>query len=176
MYIFFLSTQVVNVMYFFLLNLIIIIKKICQTHGFNPTQLDPCGLDWVRLDLCDGLGWVGLNFFWPTMVGWVKKSSQPDSTRPMHTLNVCHHCGVSGHIHPNCFKLFPYKQFSKQSQVSSQGPTPLFEELLKVLNFLTQFQENSNSSMFFSRYTRTQGFSSSQPKTRAVWVIMEPKT
>ena len=21
--------------------------------------------------------------------------------------HVCHHCGVSGHIHPNCFKLYP---------------------------------------------------------------------
>ena len=53
--------------------------------------------------------------------------------------HVCHHCGVSGHIRPNCFKLYPNKQLSKRSQVSSQGPTPLFEELLKVLNFLTQF-------------------------------------
>ena len=26
---------------------------------------------------------------------------------------VCHHCGVSGHIRPNCFKLYPYKQLSK---------------------------------------------------------------
>ena len=37
---------------------------------------------WVGLDLCDGLGWVGLNFFLPTMVGWVKKSPQPDPTQP----------------------------------------------------------------------------------------------
>ena len=21
--------------------------------------------------------------------------------------HVCHYCGISGHIHPNCFKLFP---------------------------------------------------------------------
>ena len=52
---------------------------------------------------------------------------------------VCHHCVVSGHIHPNSLKLYPQKQVSKQSQVSSQGPTPLFGELLKVLSFLTQF-------------------------------------
>ena len=25
-------------------------KKNCQTHGFNPTQHNPCGLDWVGLD------------------------------------------------------------------------------------------------------------------------------
>ena len=53
--------------------------------------------------------------------------------------HVCHHCGVFGHICPNFFKLYPHKQLSKRSQVSSQGPTPLFGELLKVLSFLTQF-------------------------------------
>ena len=37
------------------------------------------------------VGWVGLGwiFFWPTMVGWVKKSPQPDPTQPMHTPNFC---------------------------------------------------------------------------------------
>ena len=50
--------------------------------------------------------------------------------------HVCHNYGVSGHIHPNCFKLYPQKQVSKRSQVSSQGSTPLFGELLKVLSFL----------------------------------------
>ena len=28
---------------------------------------------------------------------------------------VCHNCGVSGHIFPNCFKLYPQKQVSKRS-------------------------------------------------------------
>ena len=82
--------------------------------------------------------------------------------------HVCHHCGVSGHIHLNCFKLYSHKQLSKRSQVSSQGPTPLFGELLKVLSFLTKFQENFNSSMSFSRHTRTRAFSSSWPKTCAM--------
>ena len=90
--------------------------------------------------------------------------------------HVCHHCGVPGHIHPNCFKLYPQKQVSKWSQVSSLGPTPLFGELLKALSFLTQFQENLNSSMSFSRHTRTRAFSSSWPKTFTVWVRKESKT
>ena len=90
--------------------------------------------------------------------------------------HVCHHCGVSGHIRTNYFKLYPHKQFSKWSQASSQGPTPLFGELLKALGFLTHFQENFNSSMSFNRHTRTRTFSSSWPKTRAVWVRKEPKT
>ena len=71
--------------------------------------------------------------------------------------HVCHHCGISRHIRPNFFKLYPHKQLSKWSQVSSQGPTPLFGKLLKVLSFLTQFQENLNSSMSFSRHTRSEG-------------------
>ena len=29
--------------------------------------------------------------------------------------HVCHHCGVFGHIRPNCFKLYPQKQVSKRS-------------------------------------------------------------
>ena len=89
---------------------------------------------------------------------------------------VCHHCGVPGHIRHNCFKLYPQKHVSKRSQVSSQGPTPLFGELLKVLSFLTQFQENYNSSMSFSRHTRTCAFSFSRSKTCVVWVSQEPKT
>ena len=89
---------------------------------------------------------------------------------------VCHHCGVYGHIRPNCFKLYPQKQMSKRSQVSSQGRTPLFGELLKVLSFLTQFQENFNSSMSFSRHTKIRVFSSSQSKTRSVWMRKESKT
>ena len=31
--------------------------------------------------------------------------------------HVCHHCGVSGHIRPNCFKLYPHRQLSKRSHV-----------------------------------------------------------
>ena len=74
------------------------------------------------------------------------------------TVHVCHYCGVSGHIRPNCFKLYPQKQVSKRLEVSSQGPIPLFGELLKALSFLTQFQKNLNSSMSFSRHTRTRVF------------------
>ena len=68
--------------------------------------------------------------------------------------HICHHCGVFGHIHLNCFKLYPQKQVSKRSQVFSQGPTPLFG-VIKILELLTQFQENFNSSMSFSRHTKT---------------------
>ena len=84
--------------------------------------------------------------------------------------------GASGHTHPNCFKLFPHKRVSNRSHPLSKGSVPILSELLKVLTFLTQFQENSNSSMSYSSHSRTRAFSSSQPKTRAMWVIKDPKT
>ena len=92
------------------------------------------------------------------------------------TTHVCHHCGASGHTRPNCFKLFPHKQVSNRSHPLSKGSVPIIGELLKSLSFLTQFQGNSNSSMSFSSHTRTCAFSSSRPKTRAVWVIKDAKT
>ena len=104
----------------------------------------------------------------------VRPSSRKSSSSK--TAHVCHHYGVSRHTCPNCFKLYPQKQVFKRSQVFSQEPKPLFGELLKALSFLTQFQENFNSSISFSRHTRTRVFASSRPKTRAVWVRKEPKT
>ena len=74
------------------------------------------------------------------------------------TTHVCHHCGVSGHTRPNYFKLFPYKWVSDRSHPFSKGSIPILGELLKVLSFLTQFQENSNSFMSFSSHTRTCAF------------------
>ena len=92
------------------------------------------------------------------------------------TTHVCHHCGGFGHTHPNCLKLFPHKRVSNRSHPLSKGSVPILGELLKALSFLTQFQGNSNSSMSFSSHTKTRVFSFSRPKTRAVWVIKDPKT
>ena len=55
-------------------------KKNCPTYEFNPNQPNPCGLGWTYV-----MGWVGLNFFLPTMVSWVKKSPQPDPRTPLQT-------------------------------------------------------------------------------------------
>ena len=57
-------------------------KKNCPTYGFNRTQPNPCRLGWTHV-----MGWIGLNFFLPTMVGWVK-----------NPLNLTH-------AHPYCFAL-----------------------------------------------------------------------
>ena len=100
-------------------------------------------------------------------------SQKPSSSKSTH---VCHYCGDSGHTRPNCFKLFSHNRVSNRSHPLSKGSVPILGELLKVLSFLTQFQGNSNSSMPFSNHTRTHVFSSSQPRTRTVWVIKDPKT
>ena len=103
---------------------------------------------------------------------------RPPSRKPNRskTTHVCHHCGGSCHTCSNCFKLFSHKRVSNRSHPLSKGSVPILGELLKVLSFLTQFQGNSNSSMSFSSHIRTRAFSSSQPKTRAVWVLKDPKT
>ena len=51
----------------------------------GSTQPNPTHVGWVGLGWTYVMGWVGSNFFWPTMVGRVKKFPQPDPTRPMHT-------------------------------------------------------------------------------------------
>ena len=38
---------------------------------------------WVGLGWTYVMSWVGLNFFLSTMVGWVKKSLQPDPCTPL---------------------------------------------------------------------------------------------
>ena len=100
-------------------------------------------------------------------------SRKPSSSKTTH---VCHHYGASGHTHPNCFELFPHKRVSNRYHPLSKGFVPILGELLKVLSFLTQFQGNFNSFMSFSSHTRTYVFSSSRPKTCAIWVIKDPKT
>ena len=100
-------------------------------------------------------------------------SRKPSSSK---TTYICHHCGASGHTCPNCFKLFPHKQVSNRSHPLRKGFVSILGELLKALSILTQFQGNSNSFMSFSSHTRTRVFSFSWSKTRAVWVIKDPKT
>ena len=49
---------------------------------------------------------------------------------------VCHFCGKSGHIRPNCFKLQVVKQANKPKVPvpQAQDPMVLISELVKVLN------------------------------------------
>ena len=114
----------------------------------------------------------------PKLRSLLTSKVRPPSRKPSNSksTHVCHHCSASGHTRPNCFKLFPHKRVSNRSHPLSKGSVPILGELLKVLSFFTQFQGNSNSSMSFSSHTKTHVFSSSQPKTRAMWVMKDPKT
>ena len=125
---------------------------------------------------CHIVGHIRPNF--PKLRSLSTSKVRPPSRKPSNskTTHVCHHCGASGHTRPNCFKLFPHKRVLNRSHPLSKGSVPILGELLKALNSLTQFQGNSNSSMSFSSHTRTRAFSSSRPKSRAVWLIKDPNT
>ena len=46
----------------------------------GSTRLNPTHVGWVGLGWTYVMGWIGLNFFLLTMVGWIKKSPQPNLT------------------------------------------------------------------------------------------------
>ena len=37
----------------------------------------------------------------------MKSKNEMANSKSFIRSHVCHHCGVSGHIRPNCFKLYP---------------------------------------------------------------------
>lgn len=45
-------------------------------------------MNWVELGWTPLMNWVGLEFFLPTMVGWIEKSLQPDLCTPLATTIV----------------------------------------------------------------------------------------
>ena len=61
---------------------------------------------------------------------------------------VCHFCGKSGHIHPNCYKLQAAKCANKLKIYvpQAQDPMVLIGELVKVLNlyFNPRVAQHSN--------------------------------
>ena len=67
---------------------------------------------------------------------------------------ICHFCGKSGHIHPNCFKLQAAKRANKPKVhvPQAQDPMVLISELVKVLNLYSNpgvaqhFNMNNNSN------------------------------
>ena len=70
------------------------------------------------------------------------KESKPKTLKPpkdkVHDrpVWVCHFCGKSGHIHPNCFKLQATKRANKPKVLVplAQDPMVLIGELVKALN------------------------------------------
>ena len=93
---------------------------------------------------------------------------------------VCHFCGVRGHIRPNCHKLkfkhsvFQFRICDDISLVISQNK--LFHMLLKNLNLLAcernlqDFNLSQKIGVIPQIHSASHGFSSTKPKTRAIWV------
>ena len=83
------------------------------------------------------------------------KESKPKTPNPLmnklhdRPLWVCHFCGKSRHIHPNCFKLQAAKQANKPkvSVPQAQDPIVLIGELIKALNFYSNLGVAQYSSM-----------------------------
>ena len=75
---------------------------------------------------------------------------------------VCHFCGKSGHIHPNCYKLKAAKRANKPKVPvpQAQDPMVLIGELVKALNLYSNLgvgnhshvNKNSNAHGAFKRF------------------------
>ena len=75
---------------------------------------------------------------------------------------VCHFCGKTGHICPNCFKLQAAKRANKPKvhMPQTQAPMVLVGELVKALNFYTNpgvahhsnINTNSNARVASKRF------------------------
>ena len=93
---------------------------------------------------------------------------------------VCHFCGVHSHIRPNCHKL-KSKHSVFQSRICDDishaiSPYKLFHILLKNLSLLAyernlqDFNLSQKISVILQIHSASHGFSSTKPKTRAIWV------
>ena len=62
---------------------------------------------------------------------------------------VCHFCGKTEHIHPNCFKLQAAKQANKSKvpMPRAQNPVVLIGELVKALNLYSNLGVEHHSNM-----------------------------
>ena len=89
----------------------------------------------------------------------LKESKLKNPTLPKDKLHdrslwVCHFCGKTGHIHPNCFKVQAAKRANKPKVLvpQAQDPMVIIGELIKVLNIYTNpgithhFDMNNNSN------------------------------
>ena len=62
---------------------------------------------------------------------------------------VCHFCGKTGHIHPNCFKLQAAKRANKPKVPipQAQDSMVLINELVKVLNLYSNHRVVHHSNI-----------------------------
>ena len=62
---------------------------------------------------------------------------------------VCHFCGKSGHIRPNCYKLRAAKRGNKPKVPvpQAQDPKALIDELVKALNLFSNLGVGNHSNV-----------------------------
>ena len=84
----------------------------------------------------------------------LKESKPKNSTLSKDKLHdrplwVCHFCGKTGHICPNCFKLQAAKQANKSKvpMPRAQNPVVLIGELVKALNLYSNLGVAHHSNM-----------------------------
>ena len=84
----------------------------------------------------------------------LKESKPKESTLSKDKMHgkpawVCHFCGQSGHIHPNCYKLQAAKRKNKPKVrvPQAQDPIALIGELVKVLNFYSNLGVGNHSNV-----------------------------
>ena len=84
----------------------------------------------------------------------LKESKPKESTLSKDKMHgkpawVCHFCGNSKHIRPNCYKLQAAKRAnkSKVSVPQAQDPIALIGELVKALNLYSNFGVGNHSNV-----------------------------
>ena len=84
----------------------------------------------------------------------LKESKPKESTLSKDKMHgkptwVCHFCGKSGHIHPNCYKLQATKRANKPkvSVSQAQDPITLIGELVKALNLYSNPRVGNHSNV-----------------------------
>ena len=80
-------------------------------------------------------------------------------------VHFCHHCGVSGHTRPNCYKWLATQQSNSVLSSGGQGQIPPslgpLEDLLKAFMFLSNLNGlNSSPSPPEQRFNSRKGSSS----------------
>ena len=97
----------------------------------------------------------------------LKESTPKESTFSKDKMHgkpawVCHFCGKSGHIRPNCYKLQAAKRANKPkvSVPQAQDPIALIGEFVKALNLYSNpgVGNHSNVNTNFNAYGASKNF------------------
>jgi hypothetical protein len=93
-----------------------------------------------------------------------------EDKRANHSIPTCHHCGVSAHIHPNCFQIRSRKPWNKTH--APRKDEPGFEEQVKKLS--DQVKLISEKLAYFTpNEQRSVLVNNNKKASKEVWVKKE---